>query len=54
MAAASAVDVLCDGQEDVRLDEGSGWAEPKRLGEILPAVLARLGLDGDDLGERDW
>ena len=50
MATASAADFLRDGLDyDVRVDEGTGWAEPKRIAEILPALLARLGLDAGEL-----
>ena len=46
MATASALDILYEAFDDeVRVDEAGRLAEPKRIGEILPAVLARLGLD---------
>ena len=54
MATASAADVWSDAfMENVGVDEAGRWGEPKRIGELVAAVLARLGLDWEELGQED-
>jgi hypothetical protein len=55
MAAADAVEVWSDAlQEGVDADEARRWGEPKRIGELLPVVLAQLGLDAEELHQQGF
>ena len=54
MTTAIASDVLWDAlSREAEVDEAGGRGEPKRIGELLPAVLARLGLGDAEFGRED-
>jgi hypothetical protein len=55
MTAADAMEVWSDALTgDAGADQARNWGAPKRIGELLPVVLAQLGLDDEELRQQGF